>query len=76
MWTVEQIEDCGFKLISNHKLWCRFKGHGFEVSINLDTNQVTGNHFNFHSLPNKFKGHFKAELNNKEELLTLLSYII
>lgn len=75
MWTIEEIEDCGFKLVTNHKLWCHFKGHGFDVYINLDTTKVKGNYFNFHSLPNTFRGHFKATLNNKEELLTLLSYI-
>ena len=75
MWTIEQIESHGFKLISNKKLWCHFRGHGFDVFINLDTNQVTGNWFNFHSYKSNFKGNFKAVLENDDEMAFLLRVI-
>lgn len=75
MWTIEQIEELGFKLVQNEKLWCRFKGHGYEVSINLDTKQVTGNHFNFHSQKGLWKGHFSACINTPEEFKMLLGML-
>jgi len=75
MWSIEQIEKHGFKLITNEKLWCHFRGNGFDLFINLDTKQVTGNWFNFHSLASKFKGHFRAVLRNDEEMEFLLRVI-
>ncbi len=75
MWTIEQIESLGFKLINNNKLWCHFRGHNFDVFINLDTRVVKGNYFNFHSLSYKFKGNFKAEINTIEEFNLLLKLI-
>jgi len=76
MWTIKQIEDLGFKLISNEKKWCHFRGHGFDVSINLDTKVVKGNHFNFHSLGHCFRGHFSARISTEEEFKTLLRLIV
>jgi len=75
MWTIDQIKNLGFTLISNDKLWCHFRGHGFDVFINLDTKQVTGNWFNFRAYKNSFKGHFKAVLSTEEEFKTLLRVI-
>ena len=75
IWSINLIEEAGFKLITNHKLWCHFRGHGFDVTINLDTRVVKGNHFNFHSYKSNFKGNFSATLNTKEELLFLLRII-
>jgi len=62
MWTIGQIEKHGFILIKNEKLWCHFRGNGFDVFINLDTRVVKGNWFNFHALSGTFRGHFRAEL--------------
>lgn len=76
MWTIEQIEGLGFKLRSKQDLWCQFRGHGFDVSINLNTKQVKGNHFNFHSLADTFKGHFSAEIDTEEDFKTLLRLIV
>lgn len=75
MWTIDQIRKHGFELVSNHKLWCHFRGNGFDVFINLNTKEVKGNYFNFHSYKSNFKGHFKAELNNDEEMEFLLRVI-
>lgn len=75
MWTIAQIEELGFKLIANDKLWCHFRGHGFDVTINLDTKVVKGNHFNFHSLGANYGGHFRAVINTKEEFLLLMKLI-
>jgi len=75
MWTIEQIEKHNFKLITNEKLWCHFRGNGFDVFINLDTQQVNGNWFNFHSYKSNYKGNFKAVLSNDEEMITLLRVI-
>ena len=75
MWTIDKIEKHGFKLITNEKLWCHFRGNGFDVFINLDTKQVTGNWFNFHSHKSNFKGNFKAVLCNDEEMQFLLRVI-
>lgn len=76
MWTIETIQDLGFKLIINDKLWCHFRGHGFDVHINLDTRIVKGNVFNFHSYKSSYKGCFRAEINTKEEFELLLKLII
>jgi|688.fasta_scaffold691540_2 hypothetical protein len=75
-WTIPKIENLGFKLISNNKLWCHFRGHGFDVFINLDTKYVKGNNFNFHSYKNAYNGNFKAKLENEEEFNNLLKYIV
>ena len=75
MWTIAQIEKHGFKLISNDKLWCHFRGHSFDVFINLDTKVVKGNRFNFKSIGGVFKGHFKAELDNDSDMEFLLRVI-
>jgi len=75
MWSIEQIEKQGFKLIKNEKLWCHFRGNGFDVFINLDTKQVAGNWFNFHSYKSNFKGNFKAVLLNDDDMKTLLRLI-
>ena len=75
MWTIEKIEKHGFKLIANDKQWCHFRGHGFEVHINLDTRVTAGNYFNFKSDKSSYKGHFKAVLINDEEMEFLLSVI-
>lgn len=75
MWTIQQIEDVGFELITNDKQWCHFRGFGFDVFINLDTKVVKGNLFNFKSYKSNFKGHFRARLNNKEKLMCLLKVI-
>jgi len=76
MWTIEQIKDLDFELINNHNLWCHFRGHGFDVFVNLNTKEVKGNYFNFHAYKNSFKGHFRAILNNQEEFQTLLKLIV
>tara|TARA_R110002096_G_scaffold382312_1_gene576210 strand:+ start:7570 stop:7800 length:231 start_codon:yes stop_codon:yes gene_type:complete len=75
MWTIEKIEDVGFKLITNEKKWCHFRGFGFDVFINLDTKVVKGNYFNFKSYKSNFRGNFKAVLNTKEEFEFLLKVI-
>lgn len=75
MWSIEKIKKHGFKLISNEKLWCHFRGNGFDVFINLDTKQVRGNYFNFHSYKSNFKGNFRAILNNDDEMEFLLRVI-
>ena len=76
MWTIEMIEQCGFTLLQNDKLWCRFRRGGWEVMINLDTKVVDGNHFNFHSIPSRgCRGHFKAKLYCKEELVFLTTIL-
>ena len=75
MWSIEQIEKHGFKLISDEKLWCHFMGNGFDVFINLNTKQVKGNCFNFHSYKSNFKGNFRAILNNDDEMEFLLRVI-
>lgn len=75
MWTIEKIEDVGFKLISDERKRCHFRGFGFDVFINLDTKVVKGNLFNFKSYKSNFKGNFKAILNSKEELDFLLKVI-
>lgn len=75
MWTINKIKELDFVLISNHKLWCHFRGHGFDVFINLDTKIGNGNYFNFHSYKSNFKGNFKAVLNNKIEFELLLKFI-
>lgn len=76
IWTIKQIEELGFKLIQNDKQWCRFRGHGFDVLINLDTTKTKGNQFNFHSLGNNLKGYFSARINNKAHFMILLDMII
>ena len=75
MWSIEKIEKHGFKLINNEKLWCHFRGNGFDVFINLDTKQAKGNYFNFHSYKSNFKGNFRAILNNDDEMEFLLRVI-
>lgn len=75
MWTIDQIKKHGFEVIDNNKLWCHFRGHGFDVFINLDTKQVKGNLFNFHSYKSNFKGNFRAALSNDEEMKFLLRVI-
>lgn len=74
MWTIGQIEKHEFKLISNEKMWCHFRGNGFDVFINLNT-KVAGNYFNFHSYKSNFKGNFRALLINDEEMRDLLRFI-
>ena len=74
-WLISDIEELGFELITNDKLWCHFRGHLFDVFINLDTNQVEGNIFNFRSYKNSFKGNFRAELTNTEDFKTLLKIL-
>ena len=75
MWSIEQIEKHEFKLITNEKLWCHFRGNGFDVFINLDTRQAAGNYFNFHSYKSNYKGNFKAVLTNDVEMQPLLRLI-
>jgi hypothetical protein len=75
MWTIDAIEKHGFRLISNNKLWFHFRGNGFDVFINLDNRFGKGNCFNFHSHKSNFKGNFKAELCNDEEMSFLLRVI-
>lgn len=75
MWTIESLKELGLELISNDKLWCHFRGFGFDISINLDTRYVKGNHFNFHAYKNSLKGHFKAELNTPEDFKQLMKFI-
>lgn len=76
MWSIEKIEKFGFKLISNEKLWCHFRGHGFDVFINLDTREVEGNVFNFKSFKNSNKGHFRAKLEYEIEMQVLLKIML
>lgn len=76
MWTIEKIEALGFKLIQNEKLWCHFRGHGFDVLINLNTKVVRGNYFNFKSYSGFLKGNFKAVIDTEEEFKTLLRLIV
>ncbi len=75
-WTSNRIINLGFKLIANEKEWYHFRGHGFDVTINLNTKQVKGNHFNFHSYKNSYKGHFSAIINNEQHFLMLLKTIV
>ena len=75
MWTTEKIESIGFKLISNEKKWCHFRGFGFDVFISLDTKVTKGNLFNFKSYKSNFKGNFKAVLKSKEDFEFLLKVI-
>jgi hypothetical protein len=76
MWTIETIQDLEFTLITNEKLWCHFRGHGFDVFINLDTKSVEGNHFNFRSYKSSHKGHFSAKIDTPEEFKLLLRLIV
>lgn len=76
MWTEDKIKDLGFKLINNNKLWYHFRGHGFDVMVNLNLKECEGNLFNFKSLKSNFKGNFKARLKNEEEFKNLLKYIV
>lgn len=76
MWTIEKLQNLGLELIDNHKLWCHFRGFKFDIFINLDTTQVVGNVFNFHSYKNSYRGHFRAELDTPEEFLTLMKFIV
>lgn len=76
MWSIEKIEKFGFKLISNEKLWCHFRGNGFDVFINLDTREVDGNIFNFKSFKNSYKGHFRAKIESADEMEVLLKIIV
>lgn len=73
-WTIEEIESCGFKLIINEKLCCHFRGHGFDVFINLEE-RVTGDLFIFKSYKQNLKGNFKAKLSNVAEMELLLKVI-
>ncbi len=75
MWSIEQIESLGFKLRSNDSLWCRFIGHGYDVSINLNPKYTKGNYFNFKSLPDRFKGNFSIIIYNEEEFNFLLNIL-
>ncbi len=75
MWTISKIESLGFKLITNDKLWCHFRGLGFDVFINLDTKVVKGNHFNFRSYKNAYRGNFSACINTEEEFNLLMKLI-
>ena len=75
MWTIDKIKKHGFQLINNKDLWCHFRGHGFDVYINLDTRITLGNYFNFHSYKSSFKGNFKAVLSSDEEMQFLLRII-
>jgi hypothetical protein len=70
-FTIQEIESVGFKLISNHKLWCHFRGFGFDLHINLDTT-TEGNLFNFKAYKDSFKGNFRVRLNSLEELRFIL----
>lgn len=72
-WTIEKIEKLGFKLMQNDKLWCRFRGHGFDVLINLDTTKVKGNHFNFKAI--NLGGHFSAVIDTEAEFRTIIKCI-
>jgi hypothetical protein len=66
-WTVE--ESVGFKLIVQEKSWCHFRGHGFDVYINLNPPPPSrGNLFNFKSYKDSLKGHFRIYLYNVDEL--------
>jgi len=76
MWTINKITALGFTLISNKKLWCHFRGHGFDVYVNLDTKVVNGNYFNFHAYKNSYKGNFRAVINTETEFKTLLKLIV
>lgn len=63
MWTIKMIEECGFTLLQNEKLWCRFEYLGWELMINLDTKVVNGNHFNFKAITaHGVRGHFSAKV--------------
>lgn len=68
-WTIQRLEALGFKLLTDHKLWCRFKGHDCSVSINLDVNVVDGNHFNFHG--NHF-GWISLTIHDENEMMIFL----
>ena len=76
MWTIEIIKKEGFELLNQSKLWCHFRGHGYDVYINLDTNVVEGNLFNFHSYKGFNKGTFRARLEDVEALRFLLKVIV
>lgn len=76
IWTIEKIENLGFKLINNHKLWCHFRGHDFDMHINLDTKVTKGNYFNFHGYKNSNKGYFRAIMDTEEEFKLLLKLIV
>lgn len=68
-WTVEEIESVGLKLIVNDKSWCHFRGHGFDVFINLNVPPPSrGNLFNFHAYKDSYKGNFRIYLYTIEEL--------
>lgn len=68
-WTIGKIESTGLELVGREKDWCTFRGHGFEVSINLNPSPPsTGNLFNFKSDKKSFKGNFKIYLYTTEEL--------
>jgi len=75
MWNVKKIEDLNFVLISSHNQWCHFRGHGFDVHVNLNTKNGSGNYFNFHSYKSNFKGNFKAIIETEEEFKSLLKMI-
>ena len=75
MWTIDKLEKLGLELISNDKLWCHFRGYGFDIFINLDTTIVKGNLFNFHSYKSAYKGNFRAAINTPEEFLLLMNMI-
>jgi hypothetical protein len=75
MWTIERVEKLGFKLIASEKMWCHFRGHGFDVHINLNTKECQANLFNFKSYKNSFKGNFRAQINTEQEFNELLRMI-
>ena len=73
MWNIEKIKSVGFKLVSENKGWCHFRGHGFDVFINLSI--TPGDLFNFHSYKNSFKGNFRIKLVSIEELKFIVERI-
>ncbi len=74
-WTIERVESLGFKLIVNDKMRCHFRGHNFDVTVNLDMRVVNGNHFNFKSYKNNFLGNFSAVINTEKDFEKLLALV-
>ena len=75
-WTVDKIKSLGLELVQQDKLWCHFRGLGFDIHINLDVDQCKGTLFNFKSYKNSMRGNFKAVLNNEEEFIQLMTFIV
>ena len=74
-WTIEKIKNLGFELINSEKMWCHFRGKGFDLFINLNDVESNCNYFNFHSYKSSFNGNFKAVLENEQEFNNLFKYI-